>query len=65
MKKILIVLSTGQEILIGYAESIYEWIKEIEERIIVPFHGHNDYIVVHNVYNEAYDDYVTYKAVKP
>jgi len=64
MKKIYIILETGVEILIGAANSIYEWILEIEERIIVPFHGHTDYIIVHKVYNEQYDQWVTYKAVK-
>ena len=63
MKKIFIVLEDLTEVFVGMASSIYEWIFTIEDRIIVPFHGHNDYVIVKNVYNEAYDQYVTYKAI--
>jgi len=62
MKKIIIVLEDLTEITVGHANSIYEWILEIQERVIVPFHGRLDYAIVHNVYYEAYDQCVTFKS---
>jgi len=64
MKKIIIILSDGTERMVGYATSIYEFILEVFEMIIVPFHGHNDYVLVHNVYNPDVDAIVTYKSEK-
>lgn len=62
MKKIYIVLSTGKEMFVGFAESLYEYLLVVHEKPIVPFHGHLDFVLVKNVYNPDVDDYVTYKA---
>lgn len=64
MKKIYIILEDSTEIFVGMAESIYEWILAIHDMVIVPFHGNKNYNIVKNVYNEGYDQYVTYKAEK-
>ena len=63
MKKIYLVLSTGQEILVGYATSLYDYLLEKKKKSIVPLHGHIDYMLVHNLYSKKYKQFVTYKAI--
>ena len=63
MKKIYIVLSTGEEKLVGLANSLYEYLLAVKKKQIVPLHGNIDYILVHNIYNKKRDQYVTYKAI--
>jgi hypothetical protein len=61
LKQIFIILEDGMRICVGLAESLYEWFLLAEERVIVPLSGNRDYISVRPIYNEQYDQFVTYK----
>jgi len=63
MKKIYLELADGTKEFLGFAASLYHYLLIIMEKMIVPFHGHDDYTVVHNIYNEDLDMYVTYTSV--
>jgi hypothetical protein len=63
MKKIVLVLNSGEEIVLGHATSLFKYLLRIESRVIVPIHGNRDYSIVKNVYNKMCDQYVTYKAI--
>jgi len=63
MKKIYIILENGMKEFLGYSDSLYDWFFYAEDRIIVPFHGNSAYALVKNIYNEQYNQFVTYKSV--
>jgi hypothetical protein len=64
MKKIYIVLNNLEEVFLGYSDSLKDWFFHAEKRdVIIPLHGKENYTIIHNMYNDAHDQYVTYKAV--
>jgi len=61
MKKIYIVLNDLTEVIVGEAKSLLEYLFLLTGRIIVPFHGHVDYVFIENIYCAEYEQFVTYK----
>lgn len=63
MKKIYIVLDTGEEIFVAHATSLYNYFKATRNKVIVPFNGNLDYILVKNIYYPKLKQFVSYKSV--
>lgn len=59
----MVILESGEEIFVGFAISLYEFLFTVYEKAIVPFHGHTDYVLVKNIYNPILDEIVSYKAL--
>ena len=64
MKKIILVLESGEEILIGYARSVFKYFKMMYGYKLVPLNGDKKYIQIRNVYDEDRKQFVTYKSVE-
>lgn len=62
MKKIILILESGEEILCGQASSLYNYLLTKLNQHIVPLHGNREYALVKNLYSEEYDQFVVYKA---
>ena len=62
MKKISIILSTGDMIFCGMASSLLSYLLMRTEQILVPFNGNREYAIIQNIYSEEHDEYVTYIA---
>ena len=62
MKKIVLILSTGDSIFCGMASSLMSYLLVRTEQILVPLHGNRDYVSIKNIYCEELQQYVTYVA---
>ena len=64
MKKIILVLESGEEILCGYARSIFKYYKKMTGIRLTPLSGDKGYVQIRNVYDFERDQLVTYKAIE-
>jgi hypothetical protein len=63
MKKIIMVLESGEEIFCGVARSVYKYLKATYNVKITPLHGDKQYALVKNVYSNEHDQLVSFKSV--
>jgi len=63
MKKIYLILPSGDLRFLGLATSLYDYLLEKKKKVIVPFHGRKDYSLVKNIYSKEHKQYVTYQAI--
>ena len=63
MKKVIIILESGEEIECGYARSLFSYFMGAFNRILVPIQGDKAYVLIKNIYHEELDQYVSYKIV--
>jgi hypothetical protein len=63
MKKIVMILESGEEILCGYARSIFKYYKKMTGLKLVPMNGDKNYTQIRNLYDHNLNQFVTYKAV--
>jgi len=61
MKKIIMVLPSGEEKVVGLADSIYDYLLATEEVEVTPLCGKKDYIYIDGVYCTEQDQIVSYK----
>jgi hypothetical protein len=64
MKQIILVLESGEEVLCGYAKSVFKYFKLMRGEKIVPMNGDKKYTVIRNLYDDNRKQYVSYKAVE-
>ena len=64
MKKIILVLESGEEILCGYARSIFKYYRKMTGIRLIPLNGDKSYIQIRNVYDYERNQLVTYKAIE-
>ncbi len=63
MKKIIIILESGEEIFSGFADSLLKHLMFLYGGKYVPLSGNKDYTCIRNMYNPYYNQFVTYKAI--
>lgn len=63
MKKIFMILESGEEIFCGFATSIFKYLLSTYEFRIVPMSGNREYVLIRNVYNHERNQIVSYKSV--
>lgn len=56
------ILESGEEILCGYASSVYLYLLAHEGQF-VPMSGNRNYTVIRNLYNSKKNQFVTYKSI--
>jgi hypothetical protein len=62
MKKIILVLDSGEEIILGHASSLFKFLLNYIGNVIVPIHGNREYTLVKNIYDENHNQFVTYRS---
>jgi hypothetical protein len=63
MKKIVMILESGEEIVLGHATSLFKYLLNKIGYPIVPIHGNREYSLIKNIYDNKHKQFVTYKSV--
>ncbi len=63
MKKIIIILESGEEIFSGFADTLFKHLFHMYGGKYVPLNGNREYTCIRNMYNPHFDQFVTYKAI--
>lgn len=63
MRKIVMILESGEEIFCGFATSVFKYLQGVYQCNIVPLHGNREYAMVRNIYNEERRQLVSYKSI--
>ena len=56
------ILESGEEILCGYARSIFKYYRKMTGLTIVPLNGDKNYTQIRNLYDFDRKQFVTYRA---
>lgn len=62
MKKIVMILASGEEIFCGFATSIYKYLLITYKNKYVPLNGDRKYVFIRNLYLQDTNQIVSFKA---
>lgn len=57
------ILESGEEVLCGYARSVFKYFKMMHNVRLVPLNGDKNYVLIRNIYDYDRKQYVTYKSL--
>lgn len=61
MRKIIMILESGEEIFCGVATNVFKYLQSAYGGNFVPLHGNRDYAIIRNVYDQKRNQLVSYK----